>query len=331
MNPWGRFGQPAYIGVMECVYCDGDLTGGAARAAFDPWLGRLWRVCPTCGRWNVVPLDARWEELERYERAARDGRSRLRTPHLDLVTTPGGELIRVGRAPRPELAGWRYGDAVPPARTRGPWSWLRRALLGLPSAPFGYQAGHGELLADHAASRRWFASPFLEDAPVLTAAFLHVPLADACPSCGGPLAVAPWSFQAIRLTTLGGRPAAAAVCGVCGEEVAVATGEARAALRLGLSLVNRGQRARVVVEAAATIVDGADGPDGLLAALSREEVSLGELDVRDRLALGFALDEQSEAELLEDEWRTAEELAAIVDRELTEVPGFEEFRRRVLE
>ncbi len=44
----------------------------------------------------------------------------------------------------------------------------------------------------------------------------------------------------------------------------------------------------------------------------------------------MALDEQSEAELLEAEWREAEELAAIVDGELSQVRGFEEFRRRIL-
>lgn len=315
---------------MHCVYCDQDLTVSGARPAFDPWLGRLWRVCAGCGRWNVVPLEDRWEALEAYERAAREGRARLRTENLDLVEAPGGELIRVGRAPRPELAGWRYGDVVPAFRARGLGAWLRRVLLGLPNSPFGYHAGHGELLGDHALNQRWFASPFLEDAPTLTAAFLHMPLAESCPSCGGPLAIAPWSFQWVRLTHEGGRPATVAMCGLCSRDVAVPAVEARPALRLGLSVVNRRLRGRPLVEAAAGALERADGPDGLLWSLSREDVALGELDVSDRLALAFALDEQSEAELLEAEWREAEELAAIMDGELTDIAGFDEFRRRVL-
>ena len=315
---------------MTCVYCDHDLGAPGSRPAFDPWLGRLWRVCPGCGRWNVVPLEDRWEALESYERAARDGRSRLRTEHLDLVRTETGELIRVGRAPRPELAGWRYGDAVPAPPVRGLRAWLRRLLLRMPSSPFGYDAGHGALAGSLALNQRWFASPFLDDAPTLTAAFLHVPLADACPSCGGPLAIAPWSFQSVRLAWDGGAPAAATHCGLCRTEVAVPALEARAALRLGLSVVNRRLREGPLVERAAVRLDRADGPEGLLVALARDDAALGELDVGDRLALGFALDEQSEAELLEAEWREAEELAAIVDRELTEVAGFEAFRRRVL-
>ena len=315
---------------MTCVYCDHDLSAPGARPAFDPWLGRLWRVCPGCGRWNVVPLEDRWESLEAYERAARDGRSRLRTQHLDLVRTGAGELIRVGRAPRPELAGWRYGDVVPPVAVRGIRAWLRRLLLRMPSSPFGYDAGHGALLGSLTLNQRWFASPFLDDAPTLTAAFLHVPMADACPSCGGPLAIAPWTFQSVRLTWDGGAPAAVATCGLCRTEVAVPAAAARAALRLGLSVVNRRLRDRPLVERAAVRLDRADGPGGLLVALAREDTTLGELDTPDRLALGFALDEQSEAELLEAEWREAEELAAIVDGELTDVAGFEAFRRRVL-
>lgn len=315
---------------MECVYCDHDLGTAATRPAFDPWLGRLWRVCSGCGRWNVVPLEDRWEALEAYERAAREGESRLRTEHLDLVATGTGELIRVGRAPRPELAGWRYGDRVPPARARGLLAWLRRLLVGMPSSPFGYEAGYGELLGDRGLNQRWFASPFLEDAPTLTAAFLHVPLADACPSCGGPLAIAPWSFQALRLTLDAGRPVVATSCGLCGRETAVPARDARAALRLGLSVVNRRLRDGALVERAAVTLERADGPEGLLTALSHESVALGELGTPDRLALGFALDEQTEAELLEAEWREAEELARIIDRELTEVAGFQEFRRRIL-
>jgi hypothetical protein len=316
---------------MDCVYCEHDLGDPLTRPAFDPWLGRLWNVCPACRRWNVVPMEDRWEALETYERAAREGRSRLRTEHLDLVDTGGRQLIRVGRAPRPELAGWRYGDALPAPIGRGLLAWLRRLIIGMPSAPLGYQAGYGGLMADMEYNERWFASPFLDDAPTLTAAFLHVPLADDCPSCASPLAIAPWAFQAVRLTSDAGQPAAVATCGFCGREVAVPAVEARPALRLGLSVVNRRIRDRPLVERAAGTLDGADGPEGLLVALSREDVSLGELAVPERLALSIALDEQSEAELLEAEWREAEELAAIIDRELTDVPGFDEFRRRVLD
>lgn len=317
--------------VTSCLFCDQPLDA-RTRPAYDPWLGRLWRVCPHCRRWNVVPLEDRWDRLEALEREARDrGRTVLRTEHLDLVEAAGGQVIRVGRAPRPELAGWRYGDVLPDAVTRGFMAWLRRAILGIPTTPFGYGAGYGHVLTDaNHQQRRWFASPFLDDAPTLTAAFVAVPLADACPSCGGPLALAPWSFQQLRLTDRAAEPSVMAPCGVCGDDVGVPLRAARGALRLGLSIVNRRLRDRELVEGAAREVDRVQGPEGLVVALARAEPTLGELHEPERLALGMALDEQSEAELLEEEWREAEELAAIIDRELTDVEGFDAFRRRVL-
>ncbi len=316
---------------MTCVFCDHDLGDPRTRPAFDPWLGRLWRVCPSCRRWNVTPLEERWETMEELERAARDaGRALLRTEHLDLVDTGTQQLIRVGRAPRPELAGWRYGDLLPHAHARGLLAWLRRLVLGMPSSAFGYNAGHGLGMFDPVTTDKWFASPFLDDALTLTAAFLHVPLTESCPACGGPLALAPWQFQGLRLTTVSGEAAVVASCALCEQEVAVAAAEARPALRLGLAIVNRRLVAGPTVTEAARHLDRTEGPAGFLHRLGRAELTLGEIPARDRLTLGMALDEQSEAELLESEWREAEELAGIADGQLTEVPGFEEFRRRVL-
>lgn len=317
---------------MTCLYCDHSLEGAAARPAFDPWLGRLWRVCPGCGRWNVVPLEARWEALESLERAVRDGgRSLLRTEHLDLVRLEDGEVVRVGRAPRPELALWRYGDAVPPARTRGFGAWLRRVFLGIPAAPHGYDTSEIATLSYPAQASHWFASPFIEDAPALTALFAHVPLAPACPSCGRALVVTPWSFQQVRLSLEGDEPTLRAPCAACRAEAPVPLGDARPALRVGLFLVNRRLRGAEVVEPAAAAVERADGPEGLIRRLARADSALGETGSASRLALQMALDESAEAELLEAEWRDAEEIAGIVDGRLTPAPALEDLRRRALE
>lgn len=317
---------------MTCVFCGQELDVPSARHAFDPWLGRLWRVCPACRRWNVVPMEDRWETLEDFERSARGaGRAVLQTEHLDLLDTAAGQLIRVGRAPRPEFAGWRYGDRLPAAPSRGALAWLRRLVLGMPAGGFGYSAGYGDGFTTHATTGSWFASPFMDEAATLTTAYLHVPLVESCPSCGGPLALAPWRFQGLRLTTAGGATAVVAVCARCDTEVAVPVRDARPALRLGLSIVNRTLVAGPEVDDAARQLDRLDGPAGLLHTLTRSELTLGELSPAQRLALGMALDEQSEAELLEAEWREAEELAGIVDGQLTRIEGFDEFRRRILE
>lgn len=316
---------------MTCVFCDHDLQDPRTRPAYDPWLGRLWRVCPSCRRWNVVPLEARWEAMEEHERTARDtGRAVLRTRHLDLLETADGQLIRVGRAPRPELAGWRYGDVLPQPRPPGILGWLRRLVLGMPSSAFGYNAGYGVGFFEPTETGRWFTSPFLDDASTLTAAFLHVPLARACPACHRPLALEPWRFQALRFVSEGGEAAVAATCALCATEVVVPASIARPALRLGLSIVNRRLVDRAAVEEAGRQLDQVEGPAGLLHRLAGSGPTVGEIPIPHRLALGMALDEQSEAELLEAEWREAEELAAIVDGPLTEVQGFDQFRRKVL-
>ena len=313
---------------MTCVYCASSLDSTAARPAFDPWLGRLWRVCPECGRWNVVPLEARWEELESLERAVRDdGRSLLRTAHLDLVRTPAGEIIRVGRAPRPELAGWRYGDAVPPAVRRGLRAWLHRILLGMPTSPHGYDTSEIGSINYPFDATRWFASPFLDDAPALAALFASLPLAGACPACGVPLVIAPWAFEKVRLIGSGAGPMVEARCASCRRDAAVPLGAVRPVLRLGLALVNRRLRHERIAEPAASAIDRADGPSGLTRRLARRDATLGELGPELRMAFQMALDEAAEAELLEAEWSEAEELAEIIDGELTPMPALDDLRR----
>lgn len=317
----GPVGRPSRVSSgVTCVHCDHALDGADARAAFDPWLGRLWRICPRCGRWNVVPLEDRWETLEALERAVRDtGRSLLRTEHLDLVRIAEGEVVRIGRAPRPEVAGWRYGDALPPVPSRGVAHWLRRLFLTVPSAPHGYDTSEIGTLSYPFESARWFASPFIEDAPALTAVFAHVAVAPGCPACGRPLRVAPWSFERVRLTLDAGEAAVQPTCVSCGAEPVLPLGEVRPALRLGLFMVNRRVRAPALVGAAARAVDRAGGAEGVVRRLASEASTVGDAGPRRRLALQIALDELAEAELLETGWRYGEEIAAIVDGELTDV------------
>lgn len=320
----------------QCYFCDaplspwdplsGDLPD-SARLAYDPVRGRLWHVCPRCGRWNAVPLDLRWEALEAFEKVARDrGRERLASENLALITVRDTELIRVGRPPRPEFAGWRYGDRLP-ARVRGFMARVLALFGGLPERPEGGYTFHG---AVRPFSTDWLASPFIEAAGGLSWLFAQIPFAERCPSCGRMMPVQPWAFQDVALVVSGGHPNVAVTCGFCGDQVVVAAHAARPALRLGLAVVNIGLRDTLLAERAGRAIDQAGGQDAFVASLARDRFALGELPDTLRVGLGIALDEQVEAEALELEWRAAEELAAIADGELTEVPGFEEFRRRVL-
>lgn len=320
-----------------CYFCDAPLetwdpTSGelpaAERAAYDPVHGRLWRICPRCARWNAVPLDLRWEALEAFERLARDrGRERLATDNLALIAVQNAELVRVGRAPRPEFAGWRYGDRLP-ERVRGFMGRVLALFGALPQRPEGGYTYHGAM---RPITPDWVASPFVEVAGNLAWLFVQIPFADRCPSCGRVMPLRPSTFEDVELVLSGNHPRVVATCGLCGVQVDLAARAARPALRLGLAVVNGGQRSTSIAETAGQAIDQAGGQDAFVRTLARERITLGELPDAIRVAFGMALDEQVEAEALELEWRAAEELAAIADEELTQVPGFEEFRRGVLE
>ncbi|HZD04868.1 MAG TPA: hypothetical protein VE173_08115, partial [Longimicrobiales bacterium] len=152
-----------------------------------------------------------------------------------------------------------------------------------------------------------------------------------CPSCGEPLGLEPARFGRLRLVSEGGRPRVVATCAFCGRRSALPLVEVRPALRAALAIVDRKRREPEEIGRAAGLLDEAGGPDGFVQALARDALTLDATEEAERIALAIGLDEQAEAEALEAQWREAEELAAIMDGELTQVPGFEEFRRRVLE
>ncbi len=81
------------------------------RLAFDSGKGRLWVVCRKCERWNLSPIEERWEALEDCERIYHGIRTRVSTDNVGLARHREGlELVRIGEPLRPEFAAWRYGD-----------------------------------------------------------------------------------------------------------------------------------------------------------------------------------------------------------------------------
>jgi len=102
-----------------CLYCNASLGRNEVvehfpvgrRLAFDAARGRLWAVCPACARWNLTPLEERWEAIETCERLFRDTRLRASTDQIGLARVREGlELVRIGQPQRPEFAAWRYGQ-----------------------------------------------------------------------------------------------------------------------------------------------------------------------------------------------------------------------------
>ena len=103
----------------NCVWCYSDLGENESiehfpigrRLAFDAAKGWLWVVCRKCDRWNLTPLEERWEAIEECERRFRASKLRVSTDQIGLVRIDNGlDLVRIGAPLRPEFAVWRYGD-----------------------------------------------------------------------------------------------------------------------------------------------------------------------------------------------------------------------------
>jgi len=110
-----------------CLFCHTSLGRNESveqfpvgrRLAFDAAKGRLWVVCQKCGKWNLTPLEERWEAIEECERLFRDTRARVCTDQIGLARAAGQlDLLRIGRPPRAEFAAWRYGDQLGERRKR---------------------------------------------------------------------------------------------------------------------------------------------------------------------------------------------------------------------
>ncbi len=112
---------------QSCMFCRKPLGDNEViesfpvgrRLAFDSARGRLWVVCRKCERWNLTPLEERWEAVEDCERVFRETRIRVSTENIGLARHPEGlTLVRVGAPLRPEFAAWRYGDQFGRRRRR---------------------------------------------------------------------------------------------------------------------------------------------------------------------------------------------------------------------
>lgn len=116
-----------YLMYATCLFCNQPLGANEVleafpvgrRIAFDSAKGRLWVVCRKCERWNLSPMEERWETMEECERLFHDTRTRVSTENIGLARLREGlELVRIGQPLRPEFAAWRYGDQFGRRRRR---------------------------------------------------------------------------------------------------------------------------------------------------------------------------------------------------------------------
>ena len=303
----------------HCLFCAADLGRNEVvehfpvgrRLAFDAARGRLWVVCRRCLRWNLTPLEERWEAIEEAERLFRDTPLRSSTGNIGLAKVREGlELVRIGRPERPEFAAWRYGETFLRRRTR------------LIAVGVGATAVVGVSVATGAFALLKTVVPgagFLYQVPNLINMYrmTHKPVARV-PSEGGTSHVLRGKHvKEARL--LGGS-------GETGWELQVDhdAGTSRlageraidVAARL-LARLNQSGGSRRQVGDAVRLIETRSTPHGLLRGVAG---TLQRMPPVDRLALEMAVHEESERRALEGElgaleerWKEAEQIAAIAD------------------
>ena len=305
-----------------CLFCNRPLGANESfetfpigkRLAFDAARGRLWVVCRACERWNLSPLEERWEAIEEMERRFRDTRLRVSTGEIGLARLrEGTELVRIGSPLRPEMAAWRYGDQFGRRRMRaiaGVGTGFATAGLVVMGGLAWLGLGFFCLFGDDLLEQAMYGSP---DAVVARLA-----------TDEGTREVRRRDLRHVALTpSYDGRWRL--LVGLRRELLRFEGADAVSASARILPAMNRfGGRQRHVRDAVGLLED-AGGPERCFLAVSRmgehRSVPLRRLTAPVRLALEMAAHEETERaamegdlRALEHQWREAEELAAIADR-----------------
>jgi hypothetical protein len=314
----------------SCLFCSANLGSNEAveifpvgqRLAFDAANGRLWVVCRRCERWNLTPLEERWEAVERCEELFAGTRLRVSTPNIGLARVTGGlELVRVGTPQRPEMAAWRYGDQFGRRRRRN----IVRSAAGLgvlgTLALGGAMTGAGVLL---------FGGSMLRLGRRIMYGNPSALVARARDAEGKPVRVEREHLQHVRLAPgADGEwtllvPLRHHLIPITGEEAYRASGSLLPAL-------NRFGGRPADVQRAVHLLGEHDSAHAFLNRIARSSgvlrpQPLAKMTYPTRLAVEMAVHEATERQALEGElaaleraWREAEQIAGIADNLL--VPG----------
>ena len=313
------------------------------RVAFDPGRGRLWTVCRTCRRWSLAPIEDRWEALEELDKLATDKAILLsQTDNIALLKVGPLEIVRVGKAQLTEEAWWRYGREL----TQRKQKWDKLGLAGAVAAGAvvvgGWATGGmtmlgawlilghgGDTLRDGARWLRFGSAAWRGD--------------ERCEKCGHRVTSVPYRDRAalgIFPTADAGKVEVVARCPKCGAYreggLHLHGPSAERTLKRVLAYHHFAGASERRVVAAARLIQEAGSPSDLTRIVIRDGKRLGDLQRTGGIALEIAANEAAEQHLLELElaeleahWRREEELASIVDGELTPLPMLEAMRRRV--
>ena len=313
------------------------------RVAFDPSRGRLWAVCKECKRWSLAPIEERWEALDELEKMVQDRAQLLsQTENIALLRSGQLEIVRVGRANLAEQSWWRYGTEL--AKRRKSYKTLSTAgAVGAGAAIWGGMATGG--LTFIAAWILWDKLPgTIPDAARWFRFGGDVWRGrERCPRCGFKFHRVPYRKRGdlILRHTDEMEPAGMAYrCPRCRDHreggLHLDGREAERTLRRVLAYHHFEGASERTVSSATRLIQEAGSPTDLTRILLKDGKRLADLGRTGGIALEIAANEASEQRLLELElneleahWETEEELAAIIDGELTPLPLLETIRRKV--
>ena len=311
-----------------CMFCTKELGRNESvehfpvgnRLAFDASRGRLWVVCRKCERWNLTPIEERWEAVEECEILFERTRVRAQTENVGLARLPDGTtLVRIGDPMRREFAAWRYGDQF--GRRR------KKAFLigGAVAVGIGAVAWGG--LAAGVIS-----GTFLGQSGNFVNAWINGrTLAKVKSPEGKVVALKRPDLMASRLVRTEDDQGWALEVRKGKKEHLIFEGpEAREVAGRLMARLNSSGGKSSDVQDAVTRIEEAGHPDEFLRISGKDAPSeswkaaqkdgLGKLKAPDRLALEMALHEEAERRALQGElwaleqrWKDAEEIAAIAD------------------
>lgn len=314
-----------------CLFCKRPLGSNEVvetfpvgrRLAFDVARGRLWVVCRKCRRWNLTPLEERWEAVETCERLFRATPLRASTENIGLARHREGlELVRIGKPPRGEFAAWRYGDLF-----------RRRLRQYAVVAPVGTAVGLLIQASIPASASLGLVAVWMAWMYGGTAAKTSIGGHEAGDVRVDPGEVAKFSamdIATIRMFPADEKPGFTVEMRKRERHVSFAGEDARRVASVILPKLNESGGTRRAVQAAVAEIEATGHPERYLAQAVPDNARRNKRDtsgyVRNipkptRLALEMALHEEQERRALEGElwmleqaWREAEEIAAIADR-----------------
>jgi len=320
-----------------------EFLPNARRVAYDPGRGRLWAICRTCKRWSLTPIEDRWEALEELEKLTTDKAMLLsQTDNIALLRAGQMEIVRVGKAQLTEEAWWRYGRELASRRQNyRKLSFAGTAAAGAVVAG-GWATGGMTLLG------MWFIMGHAPDSITDAARWLRFGGAawrgrQECEGCG-------YAFRALHYRDRGsigvfpgrepGEMKLVHRCPSCGHYrgggLHLEGPAAERILRRVLAYHHFAGASERRVGMAARLIQEAGSPQDLTRIVVKDGRRLGDLQRTGAIALEIAVNEASEQHLLELEladleahWKQEEELAAIIDGELTPLPVLETLRRKV--